>query len=63
MLDIREGGGDWLSGQCVGPLSTSTLVRDVVSAVRYLSRLRLESNGKLPSFWPPPLLILAPESV
>ena len=29
--------------------STNTLVRDVVSAVRYLSRLRLESNGKLPS--------------
>ena len=40
-------GGDWLSGQCVWPLSTSTPFRDVVSTVRYLSRLRLESNGKL----------------
>ena len=37
------------SGQCVGPLSSSTPVRDVVSAARYLSRLPLESNGKLPS--------------
>ena len=33
----------------IGQLSLSTPVRDVVSALQYLSCLSLESNGKLPN--------------